>query len=33
MINGCGLLAERFMNHLMVRETVTITNENSAKYK
>lgn len=27
MISGCGLLAEGFMNHLMVREIVTITNE------
>lgn len=28
-IDGCGLLAEGFMNHLMVRETINIMNGNS----
>ena len=27
-IGGCGLLAEGLMNHLMVRETISITNRN-----
>ncbi|MGN0345577.1 MAG: DUF308 domain-containing protein [Lachnospiraceae bacterium] len=29
IISGCGLLAEGFMNHLMVRETVNIMNANA----
>lgn len=30
VINGCGLLAEGVMNHLMVKETVKITDGNSS---
>ncbi|MGN0153863.1 MAG: DUF308 domain-containing protein [Lachnospiraceae bacterium] len=33
IIGGCGLLAEGFMNHLMVRETINIMNGNSSPYK
>lgn len=29
LIVGCGLLAEGFMNHLMVRETIDLSNGNS----